>query len=171
MSETINSNYESIHIDPTEELILYNKNIINSRLEKFLYAICSLDVSDLPVPISRIEELYNCLATNAAIPSFEPQSRVEQFLMAILGNYDLNSLPKPQSRSEVLLNKIATGDDNLQDIEFLRSKYEFLLAYIIKTGGIGNFEIETVLLMIENGEMLVDENGEEIELEKIRTKI
>ena len=69
-----------------------------------------------------------------------------------------------------LLKKIATGDDNLQDIEWVQSRYEFLLAYIIKTGGIGDFEITSVLLAIEDGNIIVDENGEEIELEKIRTK-
>ena len=135
---TIDSNTETICINPADELTLYSKELINSRLEKFLYAVCTFDVSDLPIPSSRIEELYNCLAVGGSLPTFVPQSRAEKFLMAILGNYDLNKLPEPRSRSEVLLNKIATGDDNLQDVEWIKSRYEFLLAYIIKTGGIGD---------------------------------
>ena len=42
-----------------------------SRLEKFIYAICSMDVTDLPVPLSRIEKLWNCLITGET-PDFEP---------------------------------------------------------------------------------------------------
>ena len=167
---TITPNNKGIFINPNDELTLYNEQMIDSRIEKFLYAVCSMDISDLPIPLSRIEQLYKCLAVGGSLPDFEPQSRAEKFLMAILGSYDLNSLPEPKSRSEILLNKIATGDDNLQDIEWIQSRYEFLLAYIIKTGGIGDFEITSVLLMIEDGDIIVDENGEEIELEKIRTK-
>ena len=44
----------------------------DSRLEKFIYAICSMDVNDLPVPLSRIEKLWNCLFTEEA-PDFEPR--------------------------------------------------------------------------------------------------
>ena len=43
-----------------------------SRLEKFLYALYSLDSSDLPTPLSRIEELYKCLVTGDEAPTFEP---------------------------------------------------------------------------------------------------
>lgn len=117
-----------------------------SRLEKFLYALYSLDSSDLPNPLSRIEELYKCLVTGEEPPTFEPLSRVEKYLMAILGVYDVDSLPIPLSRVEVLLYKLATGDDNLDDIESFLSKHEELLAEIIRNGGVGgNINIEYVL--------------------------
>lgn len=117
-----------------------------SRLEKFLYALYSLDSSDLPTPLSRIEELYKCWVTGEEAPSFEPISRVEKYLMAILGVYDVDSLPNPLSRVEVLLYKLATGDDNLDDVETFLSEHEELLAEIIRNGGAGgNINIEYVL--------------------------
>ena len=117
-----------------------------SRLEKFLYALYSLDSSDLPNPISRIEELYKCWVTGEEAPTFEPLSRVEKYLMAILGAYDVESLPNPLSRVEVLLYKLATGDDNLDGFDTFLSKHEELLAEIIRNGGAGgNINIEYVL--------------------------
>ena len=117
-----------------------------SRLEKFLYALYSLDSSDLPAPLSRIEELYKCLVTGEEAPTFEPLSRVEKYLMAILGGYDVDSLPNPLSRVEVLLYKLATGDDNLDDVKSFLSEHEELLAEIIRNGGVGgNIDIEYVL--------------------------
>jgi hypothetical protein len=117
-----------------------------SRLEKFLYALYSLDHSDLPTPLSRIEELYKCLVTGEETPTFEPLSRVEKYLMAILGVYDVDSLPNPLSRVEVLLYKLATGDDNLDDVKSFLSEHEELLAEIIRNGGVGgNIDIEYVL--------------------------
>ena len=117
-----------------------------SRLEKFLYALYSLDSSDLPNPLSRIEELYKCLVTGEEAPTFEPISRVEKYLMAILGGYDVDSLPNPLSRVEVLLYKLATGDDNLDNVEVFLSEHEELLAEIIRNGGAGgNINIEYVL--------------------------
>ena len=133
---TIYSNNETININPTDDLVLYKEEFINSRIEKFLYAICALDFDDLPIPLSRIEELYKCLATGLPAPTFVPQSRVEKYLMAILGAYDASALPAPQSRTEVLLNKILMGDTDLSDIDWLKSRYEFLLAYIAKSGEI-----------------------------------
>ena len=132
---TIESNFESICINPNDDLVLYKKEIVRSRIEKFLYAICSLDTDDLPTPLSRIEELYNCLVTGEDIPTFTPLSRAEKFVMAMLGAYDVELLPTPNSRSEILMKKIATGDNNLDDVDNLQSRYEFLLAYIIKAGG------------------------------------
>ena len=132
---TIESNFESICINPNDDLVLYEKEIVRSRIEKFLYAICSLDTDDLPTPLSRIEELYNCLVTWEDIPTFTPLSRAEKFVMAMLGAYDVELLPTPISRSETLMKKIATGDNNLDDVDNLQSRYEFLLAYIIKAGG------------------------------------
>ena len=117
-----------------------------SRLEKFLYALYSLDSSDLPKPLSRIEELYKCLVTGEEAPTFEPLSRVEKYLMSILGVYDVDSLPNPLSRVEVLLYKLATGDDNLDDVKSFLSEHEELLAEIIRNGGVGgNIDIEYVL--------------------------
>ena len=80
----------------------------DSRLEKFLKALCSLDYSDLPTPLSRVEVLWNCLITGEATPDFQPQSRTEKYLMTILGVYDLEGVPKPISRAETLLYKLAT---------------------------------------------------------------
>ena len=117
-----------------------------SRLEKFLYALYSLDSSDLPTPLSRIEELYKCWVTGEEAPTFKPISRVEKYLMAILGVYDVELLPNPLSRVEVLLCKLATGDDNLNNIDSFLSEHEELLAEIIRNGGDGgNIDIEYVL--------------------------
>ena len=117
-----------------------------SRLEKFLYALYSLDSNDLPTPLSRIEELYKCLVTGEEVPTFEPLSRVEKYLMTILGVYDADSLPNPLSRVEVLLYKLATGDDNLDDVKSFLSEHEELLAELIRNGGVGgNIDIEYVL--------------------------
>ena len=123
-----------------------------SRLEKFLYALYSLDSSDLPIPRSRVEELYNCLVTGVEAPTFKPLSRVEKYLMAILGVYDVDSLPNPISRVEVLLHKLAIGDDNLDDVKSFLSEHEELLAEIIRNGVIGdNIDIEYVLHTLSAG--------------------
>ena len=123
-----------------------------SRLEKFLYALYSLDSSDLPNPLSRIEELYKCLVTGEEPPTFKPLSRVEKYLMAILGVYDVDSLPNPLSRVEVLLYKLAIGDDNLDDVKTFLSEHEELLAEIIRNGGAGgNIDIEYVLYTLSTG--------------------
>ena len=63
-----------------------------------------MDVDDLPTPLSRIETLWNCLITGG-MPDFEPLSRNEKYLMAML-NGDVDGLPEPTSRSERLLNKM-----------------------------------------------------------------
>ena len=123
-----------------------------SRLEKFLYALYSLDSRDLPNPLSRIEELYKCWVTGEEVPTFEPISRTEKYLMAILGVYDVDSLPNPLSRVEVLLYKLATGDDNLDDVKSFLSEHEELLAEIIRNGGVGgNIDIEYVLHTLSTG--------------------
>ena len=123
-----------------------------SRLEKFLYALYSLDSSDLPNPLSRIEQLYKCWVTGEEAPTFEPLSRVEKYLMAILGVYDVDSLPNPLSRVEVLLYKLVTGDDSLEDFDTFLSEHEELLAEIIRNGGAGgNIDIEYVLHTLSTG--------------------
>ena len=110
-----------------------------SRLEKFIYAICSMEVTDLPVPLSRIETLWNCLITGET-PDFEPLSRNEKYLMAMLDRYDISNLPAPMSRGEKLLYKIAVGETDLSDIPAYLSRYEELLGYLAENGGVGDFE-------------------------------
>ena len=116
----------------------------DSRLEKFIYAICSMEVSDLPVPLSRIEKLWNCLITGET-PDFEPLSRNEKYLMAMLDRYDISNLPAPMSRGEKLLYKIAVGETDLSDVPGYLSRYEELLKYLIENGGISGGDFEYVL--------------------------
>ena len=116
----------------------------DSRLEKFIYAICSMDVTDLPVPLSRIEKLWNCLITGET-PDFEPLSRNEKYLMAMLDRYDISNLPAPMSRGEKLLYKIAIGETDLSDVPGYLSRYEELLKYLIENGGISGGDFEYVL--------------------------
>ena len=115
----------------------------NSRLEKFIYAICGMDIDDLPTPLSRIETLWNCLITGE-VPDFEPLSRNEKYLMAMLTG-DVDALPEPTSRSEKLLYKIATGETDLTDVPGYLSRYEELLKQLIESGGIGGTDFEYVL--------------------------
>ena len=115
----------------------------NSRLEKFIYAICGMDVDDLPTPLSRIETLWNCLITGE-VPDFKPLSRNEKYLMAML-NDNVDGLPEPTSRSEKLLYKIATGETDLSDVPGYLSRYEELLKQLIESGGIGGTDFEYVL--------------------------
>ena len=119
----------------------------DSRLEKFIYAICSMDVTDLPVPLSRIEKLWNCLITGET-PDFEPLSRNEKYLMAMLDRYDISNLPAPMSRGEKLLYKIAVGETDLSDVPGYLSRYEELLKYLIENGGISGGDFEYVLYTI-----------------------
>ena len=138
MSNEITTPYDRVLIDPNEPLILPDGTAITGRLETFLYALCCLDYDNLPTPLSRIEEFANALITGE-IPNIEPQSRSEQFFLALLdGNID--NLPEPQSRSEVLLNKLAVGDFDLTNVDPIQSRYELLLAYLIKNGGVGNLD-------------------------------
>lgn len=136
---TIDTNMSLVMIDPNEPLELYDGTIIKGRLEWFLYALCCLDYGNLPTPLSRIEEWANALITNE-LPNMEPQSRAEEFFKAILTG-DTSNLPTPQSRSEVLLDKLARGENDFTNVEKIQSRYEFLLAYLIKNGGgIGNVD-------------------------------
>ena len=103
-----------------------------------------MDMSDLPVPLSRIEKLWNCLITEEA-PDFEPLSRNEKYLMAMLDRYDISNLPAPMSRGEKLLYKIAVGETDLSDVPGYLSRYEELLKYLIENGGISGGDFEYVL--------------------------
>ena len=121
----------------------------DSRLERFLKALCSLDYSDLPTPLSRVEVLWSCLVTGEATPDFQPQSRTEKYLMTILGVYDLEDIPKPISRGEVLLYKLAMGDTDVDLEDGAKSRYERLLSEIVANGGVGDnvdFEYVTYVL-------------------------
>ena len=129
---------DTVLIDPNEPLILPDGTALVGRVEWFLYALCCLDYQNLPTPMSRIEEFANALITGE-IPNVEPQSRAEQFFLAILDG-NVSNLPQPQSRSEVLLDKLARGEFDLSDVEPIQSRYELLLAYLIKNGGIGNID-------------------------------
>ena len=154
----------------------------NSRLEKFIYAICGMDIDDLPTPLSRIETLWNCLITGE-VPDFEPLSRNEKYLMAML-NDNVDELPEPTSRSEKLLYKIATGETDLSDVPGYLSRYEELLKQLIENGGIGGTDFEYVLYtlnqplstlyttaegpvksaILKGNTLLVDELGNECEI-------
>lgn len=136
--EKITKSSDKVLIDPNEPLILPNGTALVGRLEWFLYALCCLDYQNLPTPMSRIEEFANALITGE-VPNIEPQSRAEQFFLAILDG-NVSDLPQPQSRSEVLLDKLARGEFDLSDVEPIQSRYELLLAYLIKNGGIGNID-------------------------------
>lgn len=123
-----------------------------SRLEKFLYALCSLDSSELPNPLSRLEVLLKCLVTGEIPPAFEPLSRNEKYLMAISGSYH-DELPNPISRGEKLLYKLATGDDSIDDISEVLSRYEELLAYIVENGCLdGPIDVEYVTYVLMSGQ-------------------
>ena len=136
--EKITKSSDKVLIDPNEPLILPDGTALVGRLEWFLYALCCLDYQNLPTPMSRIEEFANALITGE-IPNIQPQSRAEQFFLAILDG-NISDLPQPQSRSEVLLDKLARGEFDLSDGEPIQSRYELLLAYLIKNGGIGNID-------------------------------
>lgn len=136
--EKITKSSDKVLIDPNEPLILPDGTALVGRLEWFLYALCCLDYQNLPTPMSRIEEFANALITGE-IPNIQPQSRAEQFFLAILDG-NISDLPQPQSRSEVLLDKLARGEFDLSDVEPIQSRYELLLAYLIKNGGIGNID-------------------------------
>ena len=133
--EKIENLYDTVLIDPNEDLVLLDKTLVqhDSNLIKFIYAICCFDYDILPVALTRIEEFANALITGE-LPDIEPQSRSEQFFKAILTG-DISTLPDPQSRGEVLLDKLARGNNDLSDIEPIQSRYELLLAYLIKNGG------------------------------------
>ena len=103
-----------------------------------------MDVTDLPVPLSRIEKLWNCLITGET-PDFEPLSRNEKYLMSMLDRYDISNLPAPMSRGEKLLYKIAVGETDLSDVPGYLSRYEELLKYLIENGGISGGDFEYVL--------------------------
>ena len=128
--------------DHTASISVVNDTI--PRLEKFIYAICSMDVSDLPVPLSRIEKLWNCLITGET-PDFEPLSRNEKYLTVMLDRYDISNLPAPMSRGEKLLYKIAVGETDLSDVPGYLSRYEELLKYLIENSEISEDDFEYVL--------------------------
>ena len=134
--EEITKPTQTVMIDPNEPLILPDGTALTGRIEWFLYSLCLLDYENLPTPMSRIEQFANALVTGE-VPNIEPQSRVEEYFLAILTG-DVENLPEPESRVEVLLNKLARGEFDLSDVEPIQSRYELLIAYLIKNSGIGD---------------------------------
>ena len=114
---TINSNSDSVYIDMSESLELYDKKIINGRKEQFLYALCALDSEGLPVPLSRIELWLNGLVTGD-VPTIEPQSRNEYFLKAILTGDTTNSAAAALTASELAAWKQVVTDAAAKKISF-----------------------------------------------------
>ena len=110
----------------------------DSRLEKFIYAIRSMEVSDLPAP----------------------QSRNELYLMAILGLYDIDNLPVPLSRIERLLYEIATTPiiDESDLLFYLDgSNSENTTSVIKDLSGNGNdFVANNITLDATNGAIVFD---------------
>ena len=134
--EEITKPTQTVMIDPNEPLILPDGTALTGRIEWFLYSLCLLDYENLPTPMSRIEQFANALVTGE-VPNIEPQSRVEEYFLAILTG-DVENLPEPESRVEVLLNKLARGEFDLSDVEPIQSRYELLIAYLIKNGGMND---------------------------------
>ena len=64
MGKKITTPYEGVYIDANDSLELPDKTAISGRLEQFLYALCSLDYENLPMPMSRIEMFANALITD-----------------------------------------------------------------------------------------------------------
>ena len=72
--------------------------------------------------------------------------------MAISGSYH-DELPNPISRGEKLLYKLATGDDSIDDISEVLSRYEELLAYIVENGCLdGPIDVEYVTYVLMSGQ-------------------
>ena len=128
----------AIIFDQTEPLILSDGTEISGTLKLFLYALCCLDYENLPISLSRIEEIANALIANETL-NIKPQSKSEQFFLSILSG-DISNLPEPQTKSEILLNELVKNEFSLSDVEPIQSRYELLIAYLIKKGGFGNFE-------------------------------
>lgn len=155
--------YINMKLNPT--LTLPRINEATPRKEILLANLCGAnDISPKPIS-SRIETFIKAIL-DGEFSGIEPISRSEQYFYAIFRG-DLSKLPsKPQSRSEVLLEKIALGNDDLTDIEPIQSRYELYLAYIIQncifTDDRGDY------LLTESGLYLLDQLNEKIELEQFK---
>ena len=114
------------------------------RVEQYLYALCVLDFSNIPVPRSRLEFFAHALITGV-LPEFQAETREEIYITAIITG-DYANLPLPKSRADQLLYKICLGETEIRDIE-LETRYEMLLAYIAEHS---DMSLETVLVECVN---------------------
>ena len=155
--------YINMKLNPT--LTLPRINEATPRKEILLANLCGAnDISPKPIS-SRIETFIKAIL-DGEFSGIEPISRSEQYFYAIFSG-DLSGLPsKPQSRSEVLLEKIALGNDDLTDIEPIQSRYELYLAYIIQNGILTGDDGDDYLLT-ESGLYLLDQLNEKIKLEEL----
>ena len=101
------------------------------RVEQYLYALCVLDFSNIPVPRSRLEIFTHAMITGE-IPEIAPETREEEYMVAIIKG-DVANLPTPKSRADHLLYRICLGETEIRDIE-LETRYEMLLAYLAEHG-------------------------------------
>ena len=152
--------YINMKLNPT--LTLPHVNETTSRKEILLRNLCEVnDISPKPIA-SRIETFIKAIL-DGEFSGNEPISRSERYFYAIFSG-DLSKLPlKPQSRSEVLLEKIALGNEDLTDIEPIQSRYELYLAYIIQNGIFTDNSDD--YLLTESGLYLLDQLNEKIKLE------
>ena len=153
--------YINMKLNPT--LTLPRINEATPRKEILLANLCGAnDISLKPIS-SRIETFIKAIL-DGEFSGIEPISRSERYFYAIFSG-DLSKLPsKPQSRSEVLLEKIALGNDDLTDVEPIQSRYELYLAYIIQNGILTGDDGDDYLLT-ESGLYLLDQLNEKIKLE------
>ena len=156
--------YINMKLNPT--LTLPRINEATPRKEILLANLCGAnDISPKPIS-SRIETFIKAIL-DGEFSGIEPISRSEQYFYTIFSG-DLSKLPsKPQSRSEVLLEKIALGNDDLTDIEPIQSRYELYLAYIIQNGILTGDDGDDYLLT-ESGLYLLDQLNEKIKLEEFK---
>ena len=155
--------YINMELNPT--LTLPRINEATPRKEILLANLCGAnDISPKPIS-SRIETFIKAIL-DGEFSGIEPISRSEQYFYTIFSG-DLSKLPsKPQSRSEVLLEKIALGNDDLTDIEPIQSRYELYLAYIIQNGILTGDDGDDYLLT-ESGLYLLDQLNGKIKLEEL----
>ena len=155
--------YINMKLNPT--LTLPRINEATPRKEILLANLCGAnDISPKPIS-SRIETFIKAIL-DGEFSGIEPISRSERYFYAIFSG-DLSKLSsKPQSRSEVLLEKIALGNDDLTDVEPIQSRYELYLAYIIQNGILTGDDGDDYLLT-ESGLYLLDQLNEKIKLEEL----
>ena len=155
--------YINMKLKPT--LTLPRVNEATPRKEILLANLCGAkDISPKPIS-SRIETFIKAIL-DGEFSEIKPISRSEQYFYAIFSG-DLSKLPsKPQSRSEVLLEKIALGNEDLTDVEPIQSRYELYLAYIIQNGILTGDDSDDYLLT-ESGLYLLDHLNEKIKLEEL----
>ena len=155
--------YIYMKLNPT--LALPHVNEATPRKEILLANLCGAnDISPKPIS-SRIETFIKAIL-DGEFSGIEPISRSERYFYAIFSG-DLSKLPsKPQSRSEVLLEKIALGNEDLTDVEPIQSRYELYLAYIIQNGILTGDDGDDYLLT-ESGLYLLDQLNEKIKLEEL----